>query len=281
MSKGKWGQSSATWNHAVRNWYAERYGKRVIGWQPGEMERLIEEALNSGKVRKLEPADVSGKGFEGFEETNGIWQTALAEPDDDLKARSSNSSKYRRGSTEWENRSLMQPREAKRQGDGPSFQGQTFPISPMAARCVPVRRAPKPERKAEQPIPVQPIDAEAHEAEILELYETQSTDFHVVKNVPRLKMVDLLNYVIRTTKISRDDIYSPRRNAEVAHARQLVMYLCHHFTTRSLPEIGKFLGGKDHTTVLHGVRKINATDYERPTESHIRFVLGLPQRIEE
>lgn len=52
------------------------------------------------------------------------------------------------------------------------------------------------------------------------------------------------------------DIVSQRRTKAVVQARQVVMYLAKTMTTRSLPEVGRRIGGRDHTTVLHGVRKI-------------------------
>lgn len=54
------------------------------------------------------------------------------------------------------------------------------------------------------------------------------------------------------------DILSHRRTLNVARTRQIAMYLCRTMTLRSLPDIGRYFGGKDHTTVLHSVRKIAA-----------------------
>jgi Bacterial dnaA protein helix-turn-helix len=54
------------------------------------------------------------------------------------------------------------------------------------------------------------------------------------------------------------DIKSKRRTKEVIIPRQVTMFLCRTLTTRSMPEIGRKLGGKDHTTVLHAVNKIGA-----------------------
>jgi chromosomal replication initiator protein len=51
---------------------------------------------------------------------------------------------------------------------------------------------------------------------------------------------------------------SQRRTANVVRPRQIAMYLAKTLTMRSLPEIGRKFGGRDHTTVLHGVRKIEA-----------------------
>jgi chromosomal replication initiator protein len=56
--------------------------------------------------------------------------------------------------------------------------------------------------------------------------------------------------------VSRSDILSERRTAAVVRPRQIAMYLSKVLTLRSLPEIGRRFGGRDHTTVLHAVRKI-------------------------
>ena len=52
------------------------------------------------------------------------------------------------------------------------------------------------------------------------------------------------------------DMHSPRRSRSVARPRQIAMYLAKSITSRSLPEIGRKFGGRDHTTVLHACRKI-------------------------
>jgi chromosomal replication initiator protein len=57
-------------------------------------------------------------------------------------------------------------------------------------------------------------------------------------------------------KIKRSDLLSKRRNRSVARPRQVAMALAKELTNRSLPEIGEAFGGRDHTTVLHGCRKI-------------------------
>lgn len=66
--------------------------------------------------------------------------------------------------------------------------------------------------------------------------------------------------IIETTaeyfNIKPDDITSKRRNSEFVQARQIVMYLCRELTDTSFSSIGKLLGKKDHTTVIHGVNKI-------------------------
>ncbi|MBY0464752.1 MAG: chromosomal replication initiator protein DnaA [Burkholderiales bacterium] len=59
-------------------------------------------------------------------------------------------------------------------------------------------------------------------------------------------------------KIKVADMYSKKRPASIARPRQIAMYLAKELTQKSLPEIGELFGGRDHTTVLHAVRKIGA-----------------------
>ncbi|WP_263555919.1 chromosomal replication initiator protein DnaA [Paucibacter sp. B2R-40] len=57
-------------------------------------------------------------------------------------------------------------------------------------------------------------------------------------------------------KIKIADMYSKKRPASIARPRQIAMYIAKELTQKSLPEIGELFGGRDHTTVLHAVRKI-------------------------
>ncbi len=56
--------------------------------------------------------------------------------------------------------------------------------------------------------------------------------------------------------IRLSDLIGPRRMRNIARPRQVAMYLAKQLTSRSLPEIGRRFGGRDHTTVMHGVRRI-------------------------
>jgi chromosomal replication initiator protein len=58
-------------------------------------------------------------------------------------------------------------------------------------------------------------------------------------------------------KIKVADMYSKKRPASIARPRQIAMYLAKELTQKSLPEIGELFGGRDHTTVLHAVRKMS------------------------
>jgi chromosomal replication initiator protein len=66
-------------------------------------------------------------------------------------------------------------------------------------------------------------------------------------------------------KIKIADMYSKKRPANIAKPRQIAMYLAKEMTQKSLPEIGELFGGRDHTTVLHAVRKIGG-DRQKDSE---------------
>ncbi len=72
----------------------------------------------------------------------------------------------------------------------------------------------------------------------------------------KVKIEDIQKLVATHFNVSRADILSSRRSASVVKPRQIAMYLAKVLTLRSLPEIGRRFGGRDHTTVLHAVRKI-------------------------
>ena len=73
----------------------------------------------------------------------------------------------------------------------------------------------------------------------------------------RIKIEDIQKRVATHYNVSRADLLSSRRTAAVVMPRQIAMYLAKSLTLRSLPEIGRRFGGRDHTTVLHAVRKID------------------------
>ena len=58
--------------------------------------------------------------------------------------------------------------------------------------------------------------------------------------------------------LSLSDMCSSRRSINIARPRQIAMFLCKALTSYSYPEIGKAFGGKDHTTVIHAVKKIDS-----------------------
>ena len=65
-------------------------------------------------------------------------------------------------------------------------------------------------------------------------------------------------------RLTRNEIEGPQRYRRVAYPRMIAMTLCRHYTRRSMPYIGKCFGDRDHTTVLHGMRRIVAIMKETP-----------------
>ncbi len=84
-------------------------------------------------------------------------------------------------------------------------------------------------------------------------------------NDRRISIEDIQKQVASHYNIKVSDMHSARRARLVARPRQVAMYLSKKFTSKSLPEIGRRFGGKDHTTVMHAVKRIEelmATDHE-------------------
>jgi chromosomal replication initiator protein len=72
----------------------------------------------------------------------------------------------------------------------------------------------------------------------------------------KVTMDEIIRKTCEHYHLRQSDLMSPSRARNIARPRQMAMYLCKKLTTRSLPEIGRKFGGRDHTTILHGVRKI-------------------------
>jgi chromosomal replication initiator protein len=113
-----------------------------------------------------------------------------------------------------------------------------------------------------------PLTVETAESAIRDLIRT-----HEPK---RVKIEDIQKLVASHYSVSRADILSSRRTAAVVKPRQVAMFLAKMLTPRSLPEIGRRFGGRDHTTVLHAVRKIEALLQNDPS---LRDTLELLKRM--
>ena len=90
----------------------------------------------------------------------------------------------------------------------------------------------------------------------IEMAEREMRDLIRPAEPKRVRIEDIQRIVARQYNVSRADLLSSRRTANVVRPRQVAMYLAKVLTLRSLPEIGRRFGGRDHTTVLHAVRKI-------------------------
>ncbi len=81
----------------------------------------------------------------------------------------------------------------------------------------------------------------------------------------RVLIAEIKEAVAERFGIAASEMVSDRRAREIARPRQVAMYLARNLTPKSLPEIGRMFGNRDHTTVMHALRRIEqlrATDYE-------------------
>ena len=76
-------------------------------------------------------------------------------------------------------------------------------------------------------------------------------------NDRRVTIDEIQKRVAEHFNIRISDMHSARRARSVARPRQVAMYLSKQLTARSLPEIGRKFGGRDHTTVMHAIRKVD------------------------
>ena len=97
-------------------------------------------------------------------------------------------------------------------------------------------------------------------------------------NDRRVTIEEIQKRVAEHYSIRLADMHSPRRARLVARPRQVAMYLAKQLTSRSLPEIGRKFGGRDHTTVMHAVKKIEEL---RATDSSFAEDIELLRRMLE
>jgi len=87
---------------------------------------------------------------------------------------------------------------------------------------------------------------------------------HLAKGEKRITVDDIQKAAAEHFGLKQADLLSERRTRAVARPRQAAMYLAKQLTTRSLPDIGRRFGGRDHTTVLHAVRRIEELKAQDP-----------------
>jgi len=136
----------------------------------------------------------------------------------------------------------------------------------------------KPVEKAPEPAPliVPPEVAPQPKPEIIAYCngEPITRDYIFVSTNPlAVTTADCIKYICLTEGIPKSEIIGRRRTNRVAFARQRIAYLARTYTTLSFPEIGRRLGGKDHTTILHAYRKVQEAirqgKYRPPTADEI------------
>jgi len=90
----------------------------------------------------------------------------------------------------------------------------------------------------------------------------------------RVTIEEIQKLVSQHFELKPLDLVSARRSRAVARPRQIAMYLSKRLTTRSLPEIGRKFGGRDHSTVIHAVRKVEELrDTDRDVDAAVRVLL--------
>ena len=154
---------------------------------------------------------------------------------------------------------LTSPREvaATQRPRARAFQGS---VSRYVASLTPLPPPPPPVVKAE-PIPEPPAPRR-------DWLHVESTSF--VNMTTPLKIRAIQTHVCTHYRVSLNDILSARRDATAVRPRQVGMYICKALTLASLPQIGQRFGGRDHTTVLHAIRKL-----ERLRQTDQRFASEL------
>lgn len=140
---------------------------------------------------------------------------------------------------------------------------------PIIVRQEPARKA-RPARMAE------PHNYPPTPARLIE--EAAFRDWLSLATPEALKPSDgrrLLNIVAERCRVPVIDLASNRRTASVVIPRQVACYILRHCSTLSLPQIGRLLGGRDHTTILHSVRKITARlEHDRKVKTLVGELLA-------
>jgi chromosomal replication initiator protein len=95
----------------------------------------------------------------------------------------------------------------------------------------------------------------------------------LIVNVGNRSTESIVKAVADYYRVKAADIYNKSRSQSIAFPRQVAMYLCKELSQKSLVEIGRDLGGRDHTTVLHAVRKIGDMRSRDSTLNHALHVL--------
>jgi hypothetical protein len=147
--------------------------------------------------------------------------------------------------------------------------------------------APPTRIRPNEPMP-EPVLRSEPEPEIICVAPTPEPPkpFEALPPETRLTCRFIFEHVAAFYRITMIDMLSSRRQSKVVGPRHVAMYLARHMTTRSLPEVGRLLGGKDHTTVLHGVGRITERLPDEPalaadvTELRRRIAAGEPVLVQ-
>lgn len=103
---------------------------------------------------------------------------------------------------------------------------------------------------------------------------------------PARTLKSIIHATADTFQVRVDDLLSSRRTWDVVRPRQVAMALCKHLTFYSYPEIGRRFGGRDHTTIMHAVRRMRpyvqaVSDELNSDDGVILWVNAMKERLEE
>ena len=124
---------------------------------------------------------------------------------------------------------------------------------PVAEEVPMIEAAPIPEPAQETEAP-KPVEFQPFSMSVTVSFTGFSASDDVA--APRVRAADIVTQTAEHYGLSRHDLISERRTQNLLRPRQVAMYLSKELTLLSLPQIGAKIGGRDHTTVLHGCRRI-------------------------
>lgn len=94
--------------------------------------------------------------------------------------------------------------------------------------------------------------------------------------VPRITIASIRERVEEFYGIEPGAFKTPARKKKIAHARQVAMYLSKQLTPKSLPDIGRRFGDRDHTTILHGIRAVKKRmETDGKLANEVNFLRGV------
>lgn len=136
---------------------------------------------------------------------------------------------------------------------------------------------PKPDIVKIVPVPISPAPEAKDETVVSTWFEVLEPKRGDYPSIREIQIAVCKHYDMKLT-----DILSFRRTANIVRPRQVAMFLSRELTLRSLPEIGRRFGGKDHTTVLHSIRVIKCSSREDANLAHdiailIEAITGVQQ----
>lgn len=106
----------------------------------------------------------------------------------------------------------------------------------------------------------------------LELAEHALKD--TIENQREITPKLIIDIVSEHFNVTSNDIISNKRSKDIAHPRQICMYLCREYTDVSLQNIGKIMGGRDHSTVMHGHEKIqNSLKNDEGLQTNLNIII--------